>query len=130
MSFNQAGDSGGAFEICQSENGSVGSLEETQGGVVWDTQEGAKESFYVLVDQQSSFSPSEDSNDEDAGIDLSDSITQGFDYEFSDEDVDEMYEALATTNAWQNTLEAEASHPEHGIKKKKEFFQSFFGSSK
>jgi hypothetical protein len=118
VSFNQAGDGDGAFEICQREDGAVGTIAETtQGGAVCDTKDGAKDSFYVLVDQQSSLSPRDDSNDEDSGINLSDRITQGFYYEFSDEAVDEMYEALATTNAWQNALEAEASHPEHGIKK-------------
>ena len=30
-------------------------------------------------------------------------------YEFGEEDVNEMYAALATTNAWQKALEAEAS---------------------
>ena len=55
VSFNKAGDSDEAFEMCQSEDGSLGSLEETQGGVVCDTKDGAKDSFYVLVDQQSSF---------------------------------------------------------------------------
>jgi len=48
-----------------------------------------------------------------------DSVSQGFHYEFSEEDVDEMYAALATTNAWQKALEAEASQPEYGVKKKK-----------
>ena len=48
-----------------------------------------------------------------------DSVSQGFDYEFSEEDVDEMYAALATTNAWQKALEAEPSQPEYGVKKKK-----------
>ena len=128
VSFNQAGDSEGAFEICQSEDGAVGSIAQIQGGPVCDTKDGAKDSFYVLVDQQSSFSPTEDSSDEDAGINLSDRFTQGFHYEFSDEDVDEMYEALSTTNAWQNALEAEASHPEHGIKKKKKKGKKIGGS--
>ena len=48
VSFNQAGDGDGAFEICQSEDGAVGSTEETQGGLVCRTAPGAAESFYVL----------------------------------------------------------------------------------
>jgi hypothetical protein len=48
VSFNQAGDGDGAFEICQSEDGAVGSTEETQGGLVCRTASGAEESFYVL----------------------------------------------------------------------------------
>jgi hypothetical protein len=62
-------------------------------------------------------------------------------YEFGEEDVNEMYAALATTNAWQKALEAEASQPEYGVKKKKkgkitkkqgkkkkQFFSKVFGS--
>ena len=37
-----------AFEICQSEDGAVGSIAEMQGGTVCDTKDGAKDSFYVL----------------------------------------------------------------------------------
>ena len=48
VSFNKAGDSDEAFEICQSEDGAVGSIEESQGGVVCDKSEGAMDSFYVL----------------------------------------------------------------------------------
>jgi hypothetical protein len=62
-------------------------------------------------------------------------------YEFGEEDVNEMYAALATTNAWQKALEAEASQPEYGVKKKKgkitkkqgkkkkQFFSKVFGSN-
>ena len=48
VSFNQAGDSEGAFEICQSEDGAVGSVAEMQGGTICDTKDGAKDRFYVL----------------------------------------------------------------------------------
>jgi len=48
VSFNQAGDGDGAFEICQSEDGAVGTTEDTQGGLVCRTASGAKDSFYVL----------------------------------------------------------------------------------
>ena len=49
VSFNQAGDGDGAFEICQSEDGAVGTIAETtQGGLVCRTASGAEESFYVL----------------------------------------------------------------------------------
>ena len=47
-SFNQARDGDGAFEICQSEDGAVGSVAEGQGGTICDTKDGAKDSFYVL----------------------------------------------------------------------------------
>ena len=48
VSFNQAGDSDGTLIVCQSEDGAVGSTEETQGGLVCRTASGAEESFYVL----------------------------------------------------------------------------------
>ena len=48
VSFNQAGDSEGSFEICQSEDGAVGTIAEMQGSVVCRTASGAKDSFYVL----------------------------------------------------------------------------------
>ena len=49
VSFNQAGDSEGAFEICQSEDGAVGSIAEMQGGTVCDTKDGAKDRCYVFT---------------------------------------------------------------------------------
>ena len=48
VSFNQAGDGDGAFEICQSEDGAVGSITEMQGGPVCETKDGPKDNFYVL----------------------------------------------------------------------------------
>ena len=49
ISFNKAGDDEEAFELCQSEDGDVGSLQHnTQGGAFCDTQKGAMDTFYVL----------------------------------------------------------------------------------
>ncbi len=48
VSFTNAADGDGAFEICQSEDGAVGSIAEMKGGAVCETKDGAKESFYVL----------------------------------------------------------------------------------
>ena len=49
VSFNQAGDGDGAFEICQSEDGYVGNVQlNLQGESICDTKDGAKESFYVM----------------------------------------------------------------------------------
>ena len=79
----------------------VGATNDSQGGRICSTAKGSSRQFYVLVDQQPPLSPSEESRDEGAGRDLIDSVSQGFDYEFSEKDVDEMYAALATTNAWQ-----------------------------
>jgi hypothetical protein len=108
----------GEQHICQDED--IMSVRPTiRRGAVYATAKGSSRQFYVLVDQQPPFSPSKESSDEGAGSDLMDSVSQGFHYEFSEEDVDEMYAALATTNTWQKALEAEASQPEYGVKKKK-----------
>jgi hypothetical protein len=48
VSFNKAGDSDEAFELCQSEGGGLGSVRESQGGAVCDTKKGPMDSFYVL----------------------------------------------------------------------------------
>ncbi|MFT5089305.1 MAG: hypothetical protein ACI8PG_003673, partial [Planctomycetota bacterium] len=48
VSFSQEGDSDGTLIVCQSEDGAVGSTEETHGGPVCRTASGAEESFYVL----------------------------------------------------------------------------------
>ena len=48
VSFNKAGDSDDAFELCQSEGGGLGSVRESQGGAVCDTKKGPMDSFYVL----------------------------------------------------------------------------------
>ena len=48
VSFNQAGDGDGAFEICQSEDGAVGTVSKTGGHITCRTASGAKDSFYVL----------------------------------------------------------------------------------
>ena len=48
VSFNKAGDSDEAFELCQSEGGGLGSVREAPGGAVCDTKKGPMDSFYVL----------------------------------------------------------------------------------
>ena len=71
VSFNQAGDSEGAFEICQSEDGAVGSIAEMQGGTVCDTKDGAKDSFYLLrVPDQDDQEDVEEDEDEVGGLAL------------------------------------------------------------
>ena len=102
--INNGGAHDGEQHICQDEDGNVGATKDSQGGRICSTAKGSSRQFYVLVDQQPPLSPSEDSSDEGAGSDLMDSVSQGFHYEFSEEDVDEMYAALATTNAWQKAL--------------------------
>ena len=121
VSFNQAGDGDGAFEICQSEDGAVGSIAETtQGGLVCRTVSGAKDSFYVLQ-------LAEGADDGEAGGlaakmqkklgteqaevgELPPLLT----FEFTDEERKEIGEVLAETDAIKRMTEecASADRPE------------------
>jgi hypothetical protein len=106
VSFNQAGDGDGAFEICQSEDGAVGSIAETtQGGLVCRTVSGAKDSFYVLQ-------LAEGADDGEAGgLALKMQKKLGIEqpemgelppfmqFEFTDEEKIELGEAMAETDA-------------------------------
>ena len=119
VSFNQAGDGDGAFEICQSEDGAVGSIAEMQGGTVCDTKDGAKDSFYVLrVPDQDDQEDAEEDEDEVGGLALKlqkkvrnhqseESVETGMmpDFDWSEEEQIEIQEALEATDAWQRHLD-------------------------
>ena len=123
VSFNQAGDGDGAFEICQSEDGAVGSTEETQGGLVCRTASGAEESFYVLrmplaegdahdVPRRglaAKFHEKHGTEQPEVG-ELPPLLT----FEFTDEERKEIGEALAETDAIKRMTEecASADRPE------------------
>ena len=107
VSFDNAGDTEGAFEICQSEAGIVGTLEESPYGAVCDTKDGAEESFYVLrvPDQEDQ----EDEEQESAGfvitrpVEDEESVGTGMmpDFDWSEQEHIEIQEALEATDAWQ-----------------------------
>ncbi len=116
VSFNQAGDGDGAFEICQSEDGAVGSVAEMQGGTICDTKDGAKDSFYVLR------VPDQEDVEEDEGVvgglakklqkkvrdhHSEESVGTGMmpDFDWSEEELNEIQEALEATDAWQRYLD-------------------------
>ena len=119
VSFNQAGDGDGAFEICQSEDGAVGSIAEMQGGPVCDTKDGAKDSFYVLrVPDQDDQEDVEEDEGETGGLALKlqkkvrdhhseESVGTGMmpDFDWSEEEQIEIQEALEATDAWQRYLD-------------------------
>ena len=119
VSFNQAGDGDGAFEICQSEDGAVGSIAEMQGGTVCDTKDGAKDSFYVLrVPDQDDQEDVEEDEGETGGLALKlqkkvrnhqseQSVETGMmpDFDWSEEEQIEIQEALEATDAWQRYLD-------------------------
>ena len=111
VSFDNAGDTEGAFEICQSEAGIVGALEESPYGAVCDTKDGAEESFYVLrvPDQDDQ----EDEEQESAGfvitmpVEDEESVGTGMmpDFDWSEQEQIEIQEALEATDAWQRYLD-------------------------
>ena len=109
------------FEIYQSEDGDVGSIEETQGGAVCDTPEGAMDSFYVLrVGDRAAEGVDEGEGDKSQarGLELklkkkvtdhqyeaSVETSMMPDLDWSEEEQIEMEEALEATDAWQRYLE-------------------------
>ena len=127
VSFNQAGDGDGAFEICQSEDGAVGSIAEMQGGTVCDTKDGAKDSFYVLrVPDQDDQEDVEEDEGETGGLALKlqkkvrdkisgDGLGSGFggpngggllpDFDWTEDEKEEIREALEDTDAWNRFIE-------------------------
>jgi len=123
VSFNQAGDGDGAFEICQSEDGAVGKIAEMQGGTVCETKDGAKDSFYVLrVPDQDDQEEVEEDKGETGGLakklqkkvrdhQSEKSVGTGMlpDFDWSDEEQvelsDAIRDALEATDAWQRYLD-------------------------
>ena len=136
VSFNQAGDGDGAFEICQSEEGTVGSIVEMQGGAVCDTKDGDKDSFYVLrVPDQDDQEEVEEDEGEGGGLALklqkkvrdkinSDGLGSGFggpngggllpDFDWTEEEVKEIREAVEDTDAWIRFLDQTEEDGRHG----------------
>jgi hypothetical protein len=137
VSFNQAGDGDGAFEICQSQDGAVGTIAATtQGGAVCDTKDGAKDSFYVFgVPGQDDQEEVEEDEGEGGGLALklqkkvrdtiySDGLGSGFggphgggllpDFDWTDEEVEEIREALEDTDAWTRFLDQTEEDGRHG----------------
>jgi hypothetical protein len=136
VSLPNAADGDGAFEICQSEGGAVGSIAEMQGGAVCETKDGAKDSFYVfhLGDQDDQGEVEEDEG-EGGGLALklqkkvrdtiySDGLGSGFggphgggllpDFDWTDEEVEEIREALEDTDAWTRFLDQTEEDGRHG----------------
>jgi len=111
VSFDNAGDTEGAFEICQSEAGIVGTLEESPYGAVCDTKDGAEESFYVL--RAPDIGDQDDVEHESAGfvitmpVEDEESVGTGMmpDFDWSEQEQIEIQEALEATDAWQRYLD-------------------------
>jgi hypothetical protein len=112
VSFDHAGDTEGAFEICQSEAGAVGTIAETtQGGLVCRTASGANDSFYVL--QLAAGADDGEAGDLDSSIKMTLELEQPemgvlpplLQFEFTDEEKIELGEAMAETDAMKRMTE-------------------------
>ncbi len=145
VSFDNAGDTEGAFEICQSEAGAVGTIAETtQGSLVCRTASGANDSFYVL--QLAVGADDGEAGDLDSSIKMTLELEQPemgeatslLQFEFTDEEREEIGEAIAETDAIKRMTEecASADRPDTCGPKPKQgmsgescgFWGSFFGS--
>ena len=131
LSLNRVGVQGnpltagaGSFLVCQSEDGVIGTVSEGQGGAVCDTRDGEEDTFYVLI-----MGPPVDEDYEDVDEDYEDEEESGGiadalrkkqskrmreshggggmlpDFDWTEEEKEEMAEALEATDAWQRFVE-------------------------
>ena len=127
VSLPNAADGEGAFEICQSEEGAVGSIAEMMGSAVCETKDGAKDSFYVLhLGDQDDQEDVEEDEGETGGLARKmqkkvrdkingDGLVSGFggpngggllpDFDWTEDEKEEIREALEDTDAWGRFIE-------------------------
>ena len=132
VSFNKVGDDGVEFQVCQSEDGDIGTVSQMQGGAVCETREGEEDTFYVLILGEQV--DDDDEADDEAGGGIADALRKkrskknmandgggGMmpDFDWSEEEMIEISnavnEAVNETDAWQRFLE---EGPEAGGDKK------------
>ena len=125
LSINSVADEDQPLLICQSEDGVIGTVSESQSGAVCDTRDGEEDTFYVLI-----MGPPVDENYEDVDEDYEDEEESGGiagalrrkqmeraqggsdggggmlpDFDWTEEEKEEMAEALEATDAWQRFVE-------------------------
>ena len=124
LSINSVADEDQPLLICQSEDGVVGTVSESHSGAVCDTRDGEEDTFYVLI-----MGPPVDENYEDVDEDYEDEEESGGiadalrkkqskrmreshggggmlpDFDWTEEEKEEMAEALEATDAWQRFVE-------------------------
>ena len=117
LSINSVADEDQPLLICQSEDGVIGTVSEGQGGAVCDTRDGEEDTFYVLI-----MGPpvDEDYEDEEESGGIADALRKkqskrmreshgggGMlpDFDWTEEEKEEMAEALEATDAWQRFVE-------------------------
>ena len=118
LSINSVADEDQPLLICQSEDGVIGTVSEGQGGAVCDTREGEEDTFYVLIMGPPVDEDYEDEEESGGGIadalrkkrskksmqsDGGGGILPAFDW--TEEEKEEMAEALEATDAWQRFVE-------------------------
>ena len=126
LSINSVADEDQPLLIYQSEDGVIGTVSEGQGGTVCDTRDGEEDTFYVLI-----MGPpvDEDYEDEEESGGIADALRkkqskrmrekQGGggmlpDFDWTEEEREEMAEALEATDAWQRFVE-ESDDERQGI---------------
>ena len=125
LSLNSVGDEGEPLLICQSEDGVIGTVSEGQGGAVCDTRDGEEDTFYVLivgppVDEDYEAVDDAYEAEEESGGGIADALRKkqskrmreshgggGMlpDFDWTEEEKEEMMEALEATDAWQRFLD-------------------------
>ena len=123
VSFNKVGDDGVEFQVCQSEDGDIGTVSQMQGGAVCDTREDAEDSFYVLYlgDQ----ADDEDEADDEAVGGLAQKMQKKMrsrggnlmfpDFDWTEDEQEEIREALEDTGAWERFLEESEDDGRRGM---------------
>ena len=125
LSINSVADEDQPLLICQSEDGVVGTVSESQSGAVCDTRDGEEDTFYVLivgppVDEDYEAVDDAYEAEEESGGGIADALRkkqskrmrekQGGggmlpDFDWTEEEREEMAEALEATDAWQRFVE-------------------------
>ena len=122
LSINSVADEDQPLLICQSEDGVVGTVSESQSGAVCDTREGEEDTFYVLILGQpvgEDYEAVDEEYEEESGG-IADALRKkqskrmrenhgggGMlpDFDWTEEEREEMAEALEATDAWQRFVE-------------------------
>ena len=125
LSINSVADEDQPLLICQSEDGVIGTVSEGQGGAVCDTRDGEEDTFYVLivgppVDEDYEAVDDAYEAEEESGGGIADALRKkqskrmrenhgggGMlpDFDWTEEEREEMAEALEATDAWQRFVE-------------------------
>ena len=125
LSINSVADEDQPLLICQSEDGVIGTVSEGQGGAVCDTRDGEEDTFYVLimgppVDEDYEDVDEDYEDEEESGGGIADALRKKQskrmreshgggamlpDFDWTEEEREEMAEALEATDAWQRFVE-------------------------